>query len=256
MSYEIKLPLFEGPFDLLLFFIERDELDIYDIPIYKLTTDFLEYLKHLEKMNMEVASEFIFVASTLMSIKAKMLLPRQELDEKGNEIDPREELVRHLLEYKKYKSVIGDLTSLETNRLDKEKRANITAELKVIAEKNNLEMEMQDITLFKLLRIYEKALNRFELEKKKPIHRVVQYPYTIDGQKEQMLNLLSNARDQKISFSEVITFNREKIAVIYNFLAILELLQLNLISIHIGLGYNNFWITQGQNNEISIEEEV
>jgi segregation and condensation protein A len=98
MSYEIKLPLFEGPFDLLLFFIERDELDIYDIPIYKLTTDFLEYLKHLEKMNMEVASEFIFVASTLMSIKAKMLLPRQELDEKGNEIDPREELVRHLLE--------------------------------------------------------------------------------------------------------------------------------------------------------------
>jgi segregation and condensation protein A len=117
-------------------------------------------------------------------------------------------------------------------------------------------MEMQDITLFKLLRIYEKALNRFELEKKKPIHRVVQYPYTIDGQKEQMLNLLSNARDQKISFSEVITFNREKIAVIYNFLAILELLQLNLISIHIGLGYNNFWITQGQNNEIAIEEEV
>lgn len=256
MSYEIKLPLFEGPFDLLLFFIERDELDIYDIPIYKLTTDFLEYLKHLEKMNMEVASEFIFVASTLMSIKAKMLLPRQELDEKGNEIDPREELVRHLLEYKKYKSVIGDLTNLETNRLDKEKRANITSELKVIAEKNNLEMEMQDTTLFKLLRIYEKALNRFELEKKKPIHRVVQYPYTIDGQKEQMLNLLSNARDQKISFSEVITFNREKIAVIYNFLAILELLQLNLISIHIGLGYNNFWITQGQSNEIMIEEEL
>jgi segregation and condensation protein A len=256
MSYEIKLPLFEGPFDLLLFFIERDELDIYDIPIYKLTTDFLEYLKHLEKMNMEVASEFIFVASTLMSIKAKMLLPRQELDEKGNEIDPREELVRHLLEYKKYKSVIGDLTNLETNRLDKEKRANISSELKVIAEKNNLEMEMQDTTLFKLLRIYEKALNRFELEKKKPIHRVVQYPYTIDGQKEQMLNLLSNARDQKISFSEVISFNQEKIAVIYNFLAILELLQLNLISIHIGLGYNNFWITQGQNNEIMIEEEL
>ncbi len=256
MSYEIKLPLFEGPFDLLLFFIERDELDIYDIPIYKLTTDFLEYLKHLEKMNMEVASEFIFVASTLMSIKAKMLLPRQELDEKGNEIDPREELVRHLLEYKKYKSVIGDLANLETNRLEKEKRANITSELKLIAEKNNLEMEMQDITLFKLLRIYEKALNRFELEKKKPIHRVVQYPYTIDGQKEQMLNLLSNARDQKISFSDVITFNREKIAVIYNFLAILELLQLNLISIHIGLGYNNFWITLGQNNEIPVEEEV
>lgn len=250
MSYEIKLPLFEGPFDLLLFFIERDELDIYDIPISKLTADFLDYLQHLEKLNMEVASEFIFVASTLMSIKAKMLLPRQELDEKGNEIDPREELVRHLLEYKKYKSVIGDLVNLETNRLDREKRANVAAELKAIAEKNNLELEMQDTTLFKLLRIYEKALGKFELEKTKPIHRVVQYPYTIDGQKELILNLLAQARDFKISFEEVITFNREKIAVIYNFLAILELLQLNLISIHIGLGYNNFWIQQGANTEV------
>lgn len=255
MSYEIKLPLFEGPFDLLLFFIERDELDIYDIPIYKLTSDFLDYLQHLEKLNMELASEFIFVASTLMSIKAKMLLPRQELDEKGNEIDPREELVRHLLEYKKYKSVIGELVALETNRMDREKRANVAAELKAIAEKNNLELEMQDTTLFKLLRIYEKALGKFELEKTKPIHRVVQYPYTIDEQKEQILNLLAQARDYKISFEEVITFNREKIAVIYNFLAILELLQLNLISIHIGLGYNNFWIEQGVNNEVTQEQE-
>ncbi|HTF81471.1 MAG TPA: segregation/condensation protein A, partial [Cytophagales bacterium] len=178
MSYEIKLPLFEGPFDLLLFFIERDELDIYDIPISKLTADFLDYLKHLETMNMEVASEFIFVASTLMSIKAKMLLPRQEIDDKGNEIDPREELVRHLLEYKKYKSVIGELSTLEANRLNMEKRANIATELKIIAEKNNLELELQDTTLFKLLKIYEKAIGRFELEKTKPIHRVVQYPYT------------------------------------------------------------------------------
>ena len=97
MSYEIKLPLFEGPFDLLLFFIERDEIDIMDIPISKITNDFFEYISDLESMNIEVASEFIVVAATLMRIKSKMLLPRLSLDEEGNEIDPREELVEHLL---------------------------------------------------------------------------------------------------------------------------------------------------------------
>ena len=96
-SFEVKLPLFEGPFDLLLFFIERDELDIYDIPISKITNDFLEYIRQMEQLNMELASEFILVAATLMRIKSKMLLPRPQLDEQGNEIDPREELVRHLL---------------------------------------------------------------------------------------------------------------------------------------------------------------
>ena len=104
MSYEIKIPLFEGPFDLLLFFIERDELDIMDIPISEITNDFFEYISDLEKMNIEVASEFIVVAATLMRIKSRMLLPRLSVDEEGNEIDPREELVEHLIEYKKYKS--------------------------------------------------------------------------------------------------------------------------------------------------------
>src|SRR5215510_359949 len=119
VTYEIKLPQFEGPFDLLLFFIERDELDIYDIPISKITNDFLDYIKHLETLNIEVASEFILVAATLMRIKSKMLLPRPQLDEAGNEIDPREELVKHLLEYKKYKSVIEKLHKMEETELMK-----------------------------------------------------------------------------------------------------------------------------------------
>ena len=98
MNYTIKLPQFEGPFDLLLFFIERDELDIYNIPIATITNDFLEYIYSMERLNIDVASEFILVASSLMRIKAKMLLPRRELDEQGNEIDPREELVQRLME--------------------------------------------------------------------------------------------------------------------------------------------------------------
>ena len=111
-TFTIKLAKFEGPFDLLLFFIERDELDIYDIPIAKITKDFLAYIRELEEMNIDLASEFIVVAATLMRIKAKLLLPRKQIDEQGNEIDPREELVSRLLEYKRYKSVLDELRQL------------------------------------------------------------------------------------------------------------------------------------------------
>ena len=156
-NFEIHLPLFEGPFDLLLFFIERDELEINDIPIAKITNDFLEYLHKLEHLNIELASEFILVAATLMRIKSKMLLPRPQLDEKGNEIDPREELIKHLMEYKKYKSVIDQFHKMEEVELQKEKRGNILKELKTLAEITNVEAELQDVDLFKLLLVFEKV---------------------------------------------------------------------------------------------------
>lgn len=240
MSFEVKIPLFEGPFDLLLFFIERDELDIYDIPISQITANFLEYLKHLEKMNIEVASEFILVAAKLMRIKAKMLLPRPQLDEDGNEIDPREELVKHLLEYKKYKSVLQELASMEADMMQKEKRGNVAKELKLLSETVNVESELQDTDLYKLLKVYQKVLRRFDIESEKPTHEVVQYPYTISHQKDFIISKVLEKK--RLSFSQVIEYNTEKMAVIYNFLAILELLQLSQITIRFGEGYNNFWI--------------
>lgn len=240
MSYEIKLPLFEGPFDLLLFFIERDELDIYDIPISNITDDFLEYLKQLEKMNVDVASEFILVAATLMKIKAKMLLPRPVLDEEGNEIDPREELVKHLLEYKKYKSVIQELASLEEGRLQKEKRGNVIKEIKALSEVSNVEAELQNIDMYKLLKVFQKVIERFDYEQNKPIHQVVQYPYTVANQKKFLLEKLTS--NKRLSFEEIIGYETSKIAVIFNFLAILELLQVSQITMSIGIGFNNFWI--------------
>lgn len=190
MSFEIKLPLFEGPFDLLLFFIERDELDIYDIPISKITNDFLAYIQQLESMNIEVASEFILVAATLMRIKAKMLLPRPVLNEEGEEIDPREELVQHLLEYKKYKSVVAELMAMEADRLEKERRGNVVKEIKALSAITNVEAEIQDIDLYKLLKIYQKVMKRYEEEQNKPSHSVVQYPYTIEKQKDFLLKEL------------------------------------------------------------------
>ncbi len=240
MSYEIKLPLFEGPFDLLLFFIERDELDIYDIPISKITEDFIAYINELEKLSLDVASEFILVAATLMRIKAKLLLPREKIDLEGNEIDPRDELVRHLLEYKKYKSVIGELAELEDARSLKEKRGNVLKEIKKLSENTDVESELQDVDLYKLLKVYERVLVRFEDEQKRPIHTIIPYPYTIADKKKEILSKLVDKN--KMSFEGVIASESNKIAVIFNFLAILELLQMQLIGITLGEGYNNFWI--------------
>lgn len=240
MSFEIKLPLFEGPFDLLLFFIERDELDIHDIPISEITNDFLDYLQRLEEMNIEVASEFILVAATLMRIKSKMLLPRPQLDEEGNEIDPREELVKHLLEYKKYKSVLAELQEMEASQIDREKRGNIAKELRTLSESVNVESELQDVDLYKLLKVYQKVLERYEIEQNKPRHEVVQYPFTIEGQRIFLMSKL--AEKPKMSFIEIIDEEPTKIGVIFNFLAILELLQLKRITMHLGMGFNNFWI--------------
>lgn len=234
------MPLFEGPFDLLLFFIERDELDIYDIPIATITRNFLDYIRQLEELNIEVASEFIVVAATLMRIKAKMLLPRPSTDEEGNEIDPRDELVRHLLEYKKFKSVVGDFQSLEDENIDKEKRGNILREIRKLSELTNIEAELQDVDLYKLLRAFEKAMDRFITESNKPTHTVVQFPYTIEQQKEYIIGELRIK--EKLSFRQIIDRYPTKIAVIFNFLAILEILQSKLIRISIGEGYNNFWL--------------
>lgn len=240
MTYEIKLELFEGPFDLLLFFIERDELDIHDIPIAKITEDFLAYIQQMQELNIELASEFILVAATLMRIKAKMLLPRPKLDEEGNEIDPREDLVRHLLEYKRYKSVIAQLSDFEGERMEKEKRGNLAKEIKSLSEVTNVEAELQNLDLYKLLKVYVKVLDRYEYEQKRPTHEVYAYPYTIEGQKEKIIEQLS--KSEKVSFTDVIQGKPTKMAVVFNFLAILELLQLSLILIHIGEGFNNFWI--------------
>jgi segregation and condensation protein A len=246
MTFEIRLPLFEGPFDLMLFFIERDELDIYDIPISKITDDFLAYLKDLEKMNIEVASEFILVAASLMRIKAKMLLPRPQLDEEGNEIDPRDELVKHLLEYKKYKSVIEQLGKMEGERMAKNARGNILPELKGLTRGTDVEAELQDLDLYKLLKVFERAMQRFEDEQNQPVHKVIPYPYTIDGQKKKLLAGL--ARKSKISFADLIREDKSKIVLIFNFLAILELLQSQQIGIMIGEGYNNFWLERVSHN--------
>jgi segregation and condensation protein A len=191
---------------------------------------------------MEIASEFILVAATLMQIKAKMLLPRPELDKNGEEIDPREDLVRHLLEYKKYKALIADFALLEENRLKLEKRGNIADEIEELSKQTNVEAELQDFDLYKLLKVYIRVMDRYEIEKSKPIHTVTPYPYQMETQKEYILKKVKLGK--KVSFLEILQDMPVKIAIIFNFLSILEILQHQKISIVIGEGYNNFWIKE------------
>ncbi len=238
--YKISLDVFEGPFDLLLFFIERDELDIYDIPISKVTKDFLEYTRELEGVNIDLASEFILFASTLMRIKAKMLLPRKELDEEGNEIDPREELVKHLLEYKKYKETLATFEELESKYLPLEKRGNVMKELRGISQEKLTDFEMQHLDMYKLFKVYNRLMQRYQEMKDRPVHQIRPYPYTINEQKAKLLTLLS--LKSRMSFVEVVNYEPNKVAVIFNFLSILELCQVKKVQIQLGSGYNQFFI--------------
>lgn len=240
MTYQIVLPQFEGPFDLLLFFIERDELDIYDIPIHTLTNDFLGYIRNMESLNVELASEFILVAATLMRIKVKTLLPRKELDEEGNEIDPREELVRRLLEYKQYKSVTKDLELLEAERQTKEPRGNIIAEQKKISEINAVEAELESVSLYKLLKVFQKVANRYHDRNLKVQHTIIHYDYSIKERKGHILGILKT--NKKASYTDLFAECENRIHAVFTLLAVLEMVQLNDCKIQIGKGYNNFWI--------------
>jgi segregation and condensation protein A len=241
-QFEIKLPQFEGPFDLLLFFIERDEIDIHNIPISDITNDFLTYIHQMTELNIELASEFILVAATLMRIKAKMLLPRPEIDEQGNEIDPRKDLVERLLLYKQYKESCEELKVYEDDRSMKAQRGNIQKELATIALENSHAEELMNLTLYQLLNSFNKVLKRFETEKHKVIHKIVQYPYTIPEQKQKIRDTLKGA--DKVAFTEFIFACENKVHAIFTFLGILELLQEQLIKITLGIGYNNFWLSE------------
>ncbi len=253
--FAVRLPLFEGPSDLLLFFIERDELDIHDIPIARITADFMAYLQQLEVMNVEVAADFILTAATLMRIKAKLLLPRQDVDPAtGKEVDPRQDLVRHLLEYRRYKLAVAELAELEAEMLARHPRGNTEAELRAIAARTIVtpEEELHDISLYKLLRTYERALARFEQTQARPRHTVYTSSYSVTAQKDYLRQLA--ARNRRVPFTEILTNLTDRLGLVFTFIALLELLQLGELTMGMSgaesrgeaeseeLTFNEFWV--------------
>ncbi len=253
-SYQIKLEQFEGPFDLLLFFIERDELDIYNIPITRIINDFLEFIHQSEKLNIELSSEFILFVSTLMRIKARLLLPRKELDAAGNEIDPRQELIDKILEYKKFKEAAIKMAEMEAERMLMIKRGNLQKELSLLGEEAAEGTEIQNITLFKLMKSFEKVMQKMQERQNRPVHTVVPYNYTMEGSRDYMLDLLS--REKMVSFEKIFDVCDNKIHAIFLFLSILELAQQKYMRLSVGPGMNNFLVEWNENREADIEAEA
>ena len=253
LTYTIRIEAFEGPFDLLLFFIERDELDIYDIPIAKIADDFLGYVHTMEHLNIDMASEFILVAATLMRIKAKMLIPRKEVDEQGNEIDPREELIQRLLEYKSYKEVTEELRRKEESRSMSFPRGNVQVELAALAEEALADAELESLTLYKLLQAFKRVMDRFDEAKKNPVHTIVQYTFTIQ---EEQANIVSKlVYKPRLDFMDVFATVQSRIHAIVTFLALLEMINNQVVRILAGEGINNFWIEPHLVEETQATEE-
>lgn len=236
--FRISLDEFEGPLDLLLFFIRRDELDIYNIPISKITGDFIDYIRTMQNLNLEVAAEFIYMASMLMSIKARMLLPRpeEEVVDDG-EFDPRTELVQRLLEYKRIKEGASDLEFLA---IDRERMFPAgffeKFEPEVIDE---MDEEVNRPTLYHLMLAYQSVMDNMP---KVRLQNVVEAPVTVE---EQSALILERLRSRvQVSFSSLFEDRREAIVLVVTFLAVLELCRNRRVVVVVKDGYNDFWISQ------------
>jgi len=240
-SYKIRLPLFEGPLDLLLFFIKRDELDIYDIPVHRITTEFLEYLKLMQALDLEVAGDFIVVAAELCQIKAKMLLPREERTEEGiEEDDPRADLVRRLIEYRRFKEMSEQLSSLneEARKLHYRQYFKADDRSSFLEEEEESTDLLGSITLFHLLAAFQKAMKRAPLIKRS--HDVEMIPVSVEEQSEYILDIMALRGEMNFidlfadyidstSVEELSTPVRLRIVV--TFIAVLELIRSGMVAL-------------------------
>jgi segregation and condensation protein A len=217
--YTIQLPNFHGPFDLLLFFIKRDELNVHDIPIARIANEFLEYTRIIELLDLELAGEFLVMASTLMQIKAKLLLPEEKKEggEGAAEEDPRAELVRRLLEYKRYKEAAEELQSMSESQRYIYYRRFFEADVKDDSHPHD---ELAHLTLFDLLAAFSRALQK--APKAPNPHTIEREPVTIEEQ-AAIIMALFEYRDE-VSFSELVA-GTDRSTLVVTFLAILEMMR-------------------------------
>ncbi|WP_026314427.1 segregation/condensation protein A [Heyndrickxia acidiproducens] len=224
MEYKVKIDAFEGPLDLLLHLINQLEIDIYDIPMADITEQYLDYIHMMKTLELNVASEYLVMAATLLAIKSKMLLPKQETeppgDELDNEEDPRDDLVGKLLEYKKYKEAARELKQLENNRSDMFTKP--PSDLSEFASDMNVKKIPADVTIYDMIGALNKLLRRKKLQK--PLStKITRQEFSIEERMEEVLNALPETPDRK-RFSDLFPF-QDKEYIVVTFLAILELIK-------------------------------
>ena len=232
--YRVKLQTFEGPLDLLLFFIKRDELDIYDIPISKITREFLDYLHFMQELDLEVAGDFIVMAAELMQIKVKMLLPREPGEEE--EEDPRAELVRRLLEYKRYKEMTTYLSALEAEQSKLYYRQGFHSDPKRLTLEDQ-EESLKNITMFNLISAFKKVLDSAP---KKVFHDIDLLNVTIDEQMSYIADVFRTV--EETTFFELVAHMTEKIRIIVTIIAMLEMVKNKIIGIRAAAHEDDFII--------------
>jgi segregation and condensation protein A len=233
--YRIKLNEFEGPLDLLLFFIQRDELDIHNIPISKITSEFCEYVNYMQVLDIEVASDFILMAATLVQIKAKMML-MHDLDEIEEEEDPRYELVKRLLEFKRFKDAAADIAELEDGQRHMFYRHDFEAD-----EKHDSTLDddpgLQNLTLYNLIKAFKHAMDH---RPKEVVHNIIRFNVTLEEQIEK-INTMCDEQEY-VSFIEMIQNMREKLRIVVTFIAILEMVKNGIIGIRLNNSLSDFQI--------------
>ncbi len=221
MSYKIKLELFEGPLDLLLYLVKKDHINVYDIPIAQITDQYIRYLEVMKFLDLTIAGEFLVMAATLLQIKSKMLLPADENKQPdAEEQDPREDLVKQLLEYEKYKEVAEQLRQREAQQRELFKRPKTTVE-----NQNPLESEGYfEASIFDLINAFSQALKEAP---KELFYKVIKDEFTVEEKVHDLLHLfLVNPR---VTLSELFQKSQNKLEVIVTLLAILELIRLKEI---------------------------
>ena len=231
--YKIQLQQFEGPLDLLLFFIRRDELDIHDIPISRIADEFLQYVRYMEEVDLDGVGDFLYMAAVLINIKTRMLLPVQETDEEGEPIDPRRELVERLLEYVRFKEASDRLEEQYSRRERQLTRGRAGAPENDLTEPDE---ELVSATVFDLISALRRVLTEAPDE---PVHRVETESYSLEEQQEYLRQNL--VRDEKTSFVALAT-GRSKPFIITTFLAVLEMARTREIDIWIGGEPDDFFV--------------
>ena len=233
-SFKITIPDFEGPLDLLLFFIRRDELDIYNIPIAYITREFLSYIQVMQMLDLELAGEFIVMAATLMQVKARMLLPQTVTEDGEDEFDPRAELTQRLLEYKRYKESALGLQEMDIEQRLRYYRTLFKYDRKVavVEEEENV---LKDVTMFQLIKAFQRALSSVP---KVTVHEVRSIPYTIEEQGHFVMTLFESRKSYH--FQELLRHMKEKVQIVVTFIALLELIRAQRVRIDVQGTFNDF----------------
>lgn len=233
-GYRVQLEKFEGPLDLLLFLIKRDEVDIYDIPISRITGQFLEHVQAMQMLDLGIAGEFLVMAATLMRIKSKMLLPRPVLEDEAEEEDPRDELVRQLLEYRKYKHVADHLTDRAADRFQIINRQR--HELDRSEEDEPAEVTIP-VDLVGLLRTFA---NLIERAPSMDPYEVILDEFTLEEKVEFIEKQLEE--EGEVEFASLCREGAVKGEIIITFIAILELLRLQRVTLNQSNPFGRIWI--------------